>query len=137
MDEDFADGRVVQFGHDATTLGQGAQVGSGVQCPFEYLAPLPDASPAQCTRRLRPARRTLIVPRLLDEPELPFAPQLESYLFMGEGSACLGVGHASGDGLDDVEVVQHVVETAVVWEPIEKCPNGLFRSHRNLHLPKW
>ena len=37
MDEDFAVGRVVQFGHDATTLGQGAQVGSGVQCPLEYL----------------------------------------------------------------------------------------------------
>ena len=56
---------------------------------------------------------------------------------MGEGSSRLGVGYASGDGLHDVEVVQHVVETAVVWKPIEKCPNGLFRGHRTLHLANW
>ena len=77
----------------------------------------------------------LIVPRLLNGPELPFAPELKGYLFMGEGSARIGVGHASRDGLNNVQMVQHVVETAVVWEPIEKRPDGLFRGHRNLHLP--
>ena len=77
-----------------------------------------------------------IVPRLLHGPELPFASELEGYLLMGEGPARSSVGHAAIDGLDDVQVVEHVVQTAVIREPIEKHANCLFRGHPNLRLPK-
>lgn len=36
------------------------------------------------------------------------------------------------DGLHHVEVVQHVVQAAVVWQFVEKSPNGVFGRHQNL-----
>ncbi len=33
------------------------------------------------------------------------------------------------DCLHHVEVIQHVVETAIVWQPIKKRANGFLGSH--------
>jgi hypothetical protein len=55
---------------------------------------------------------------------------------MGECSAGIAIGNASGCGLNDVQVVQDVVKAAVVWQPVEKGSNCVFRGHNNPRLPK-
>ncbi len=79
------------------------------------------------------ARRARIQPRLLDGPVQPYAPQLEGHLLMGERSAGIGIGDTSRRGLQDIQVVQDVVQTAIVGKPIQKGPNGIFGGH-DTHL---
>jgi len=55
---------------------------------------------------------------------------------MGECSAGIAIGNASGCGLNDVQVVQDVVKAAVVWQPVEKGSNCVFHGHNNPRLPK-
>ena len=40
------------------------------------------------------------------------------------------IGLAPGYSLHDVEVVQHVIQAAVVWEAIEKRSHGVLRGHK-------
>jgi hypothetical protein len=38
----------------------------------------------------------------------------------------LGIRDALPDGLHHIQVIQHFVHRAVVWQPVEKGPNSLF-----------
>ena len=53
-------------------------------------------------------------------------------MLMRNDPAGLAVSETPTDRLHDVEVVQHVVEAAVVWQTIEERSNSIFGRHRNL-----
>jgi len=43
------------------------------------------------------------------------------------------VGQTSTDRLHHVQMVLNVVETAIIRQAVEECPNGFFGSHGNLN----
>ena len=50
---------------------------------------------------------------------------------MGESSTGFRIGDAPARCLHDVQVVQHVVQAAVVGQTVEQRANGVFGSHDN------
>jgi hypothetical protein len=53
-------------------------------------------------------------------------------LLVRDNPAGFAVREAPPDRLHDVQVVQHVVEAAIVWETVEEFPNSIFGRHMNL-----
>jgi hypothetical protein len=51
---------------------------------------------------------------------------------MWDDSTRLAVREPPTDGLHDIQVVQHIVQTAIVWQAVEKRPNGVFSGHGSL-----
>ena len=71
-------------------------------------------------------------PRLLSGPVQPFPAHFSHDLLVGDDPTRFAVRHTLPDGLHHIEVVQHVVQTAIVWQAVEKSPYGVFGRHRNL-----
>lgn len=71
--------------------------------------------------------------RLPDASEEPLAAQLCVNLLVGNGPTCFLVRLATGDGLHDVQMVLHVIETAIVRETIQERADSVFGSHSNLN----
>ena len=72
-----------------------------------------------------------MLPRLRRGPEQPFAAQVSGDLFVRNDAIRLDVCQASTDRLDDVQVIQHVVQAAIVWETVKKSSNGIFDGHES------
>jgi hypothetical protein len=53
---------------------------------------------------------------------------------VGDRSAGVSICDTTIRGLNDVEMVEHIVQAAVVWKTVEKGPNGVFGGHGN---PAW
>ena len=70
--------------------------------------------------------------RLLGGAEEPFLTELCGYFFVRDGAASGDVSAAPLNDLNDVEVIQHVVERAVVGEAFEECADGVFGFHSGL-----
>jgi hypothetical protein len=71
-------------------------------------------------------------PKLRRGPEQPFATELGRNLLMRNDTASFGVCAPTVYGLHDVEVVQHIVHTAVVWESVEERAHGVLGGHSSL-----
>jgi hypothetical protein len=53
-------------------------------------------------------------------------------LLVRDNPAGFAVRETPPDRLHDVQVVQHVIEAAIVRETVEQRPNGIFGRHMNL-----
>ena len=71
-------------------------------------------------------------PTLLGGAEDPFAAHLFGDLLMGDGPSRFDVRQTLFDSLDHVEVVQDVLERAVIRELVEEIANGVLGFHRYL-----
>jgi hypothetical protein len=58
----------------------------------------------------------------------PFAAELFRNLFVWDRSASLDVGPALSHRLNDVQMIKHIVQTAIIWEPVQQGPYCLFRG---------
>ena len=58
----------------------------------------------------------------------PFAAELVGNLFVWDCSASLDVGTALSHRLNDVQMIKHVVQAAIIREPIQQGSHCLFRG---------
>jgi hypothetical protein len=66
------------------------------------------------------------------EPELPFAAQVSSNLFVRNNLPSLAISRPPTNRLCNVEVIQHVIQAAVVGQAIEERAHGVFGRHERL-----
>lgn len=78
---------------------------------------------------LRRASFELERSRLLRAAGQPFPAKFFGNLFVGECTPGFDIGSPAGYGLDNVKVVEHVIQTAVVWESVEHGLHGFFGLH--------
>ena len=76
------------------------------------------------------------VTRLLGA-EPPLAPKLFRDLLMRNTATFIEFADTCLHLLKHVQVVEDLLEGAVVREPIKKRPNGLLRFHENLPAGNW
>ena len=86
------------------------------------------------TRRLRRASFELERSRLLRAAGQPFPAKFFGDLFVGECTPRFDICSPAGHGLDNVQVVEHVIQTAVVRESIQHGLHSFFGLHQ-LFLP--
>ncbi len=86
-------------------------------------------SPSRQTQPRRSALAPRRPPRLLLCAQHPFLPHLPRNLFMRNPLTSCVVGAATLYGLEYVEVIKHIVQTAVVGEILEDLLYLLFRRH--------
>ena len=72
--------------------------------------------------------------RLLRAAGQPFPAKFFGDLFVGECTPRFDICSPAGHGLDNVQVVEHVIQTAVVWESIQHGLHSFFGLHQ-LFLP--
>lgn len=118
-DEDLADIRIPDLRDHAASLGELGETRRGRQRGVENV---PGCLPGV----LRDVGDDFvqlpdepIQPRLRCGPEEPFPPKLCRDLFVRNDEARVGLIKAAPDCLDNVEMVEHVVKAAIVWQPIE------------------
>ena len=58
----------------------------------------------------------------------PFAAEFFCHVFVRNCLARLDLGSALGHGLKDVQMIEHVVEAAIIWELVQQGPDCLFRG---------
>ena len=74
-----------------------------------------------------------IQPRLRRGAEQPFATELGRDLFVRNDPTDGTVSETTIDGLDDVEVVQDIVQAAIVGQSVEERAHGVFDGHSSLN----
>lgn len=63
----------------------------------------------------------------------PLPAHFGDNLFVRNEPTSIAIRQALIDGLHHVEVVQHIVQAAILWQSVEKSPNGLFGRHEHLN----
>jgi hypothetical protein len=61
--------------------------------------------------------------------EQPPLPELALHLRVGNEPPGLGVGDPLGKTLEDIEVVEDIVQSAIIGKLVEKVSNGSLRFH--------
>ena len=59
----------------------------------------------------------------------PFLAKLPGYLLVGNRPSGFGVGLAALNGLQDVQMVLHIIQTAVVRQTVKKLLDALLDMH--------
>ncbi len=75
---------------------------------------------------MRPARWES---KLLADAELPFLPERLCNLGVTDKMPRIGLGTTLLNRLDNVEMIEHIVQTAIVRQTIEQLPHGFLCSH--------
>ena len=85
---------------------------------------------------LRPTPTGLIRSILPGAVDQPFLAKLSGYLLVGYRAADFGVGLAALNGLQDVQMVLHIVQTAVVRQTVKKLLDALLDMHFHISRVK-
>lgn len=71
----------------------------------------------------------MLGPKLPGAPAQPFPPQGAVNLFMWNRPASSGIGLASLYRLKDIQVIEDILDAAIVGQAIEESPHGVLCLH--------
>jgi hypothetical protein len=128
MNENLAKSRIVDLGHGSTPQGERLEPTRRVERVVEKVKSRPGRVLSDVLDRLDRARAGPLESRL-PAAEPPSPPKVARDLFVRDELLGLRLAAALGDSLEDVQVVENVVERAVVGKLVQKLADYLLRLH--------